>query len=58
MSPFPAVLALRNPRVHVRSPDSSDVLFYIETLINEHFGVASTLNVPYVDLHNGHVGFG
>ena len=58
MSLFPAVLALRDSRVHVCSLDSSDILSYVEALINEHFGVAPTLNVPYVDPHNGHVGFG
>jgi len=57
MSPFPAVLALRDPRVHVYSPDGNDVLSYIEALINEHFGIAPTLNIPYVDPHNEHVGF-
>ena len=54
MSPF----SLRDPRVHVCSPDGSDILSYIEALINEHFGIAPTLNVPYVNSHNGHVGFG
>ena len=58
MSPFPAVLALRDPRVHVHSLDCNNVLSYIEALINEHFGVAPTLNIPYVDPHNGHVRFG
>jgi len=58
MSPFPAVLALRDPRVYVYSPDGNDVLSYIEALINEHFGIAPTLNIPYVDPHNEHVGFG
>jgi len=58
MSPFPAVLALRDPRVHICSLDGSDVLSYVEASINEHFGIAPTLNVPYVDPHNRHVRFG
>ena len=58
MSLFPAVLALRDPRIHVHFLDSSDILSYVEALINEHFGIAPTLNIPYVDPHNGHVGFG
>jgi len=58
MFPFPAVLALRDPRVHVHSLDGNNVLSYVEASINEHFGIAPTLNVPYVNSHNGHVGFG
>jgi len=58
MSLFSAVLALRDPRVHVCFPDGSNVFFYVEASINEHFGIAPTLNVLYVNPHNGHVGFG
>ena len=44
--------------LHCCSLDGNDVLFYVEASINEYFGVAPTLNVPYVDPHNRHVGFG
>jgi len=58
VSLFPAVFALRDPRVHVRSPDSCYVFTDIEASIDEHLGIAPALNVPYVDPHDGHVGFG
>jgi len=56
--PFPAVFAPRDPRVHVRSPDSCYVFTNIEASIDEHLGIAPALNIPYVDLHDEHVGFG
>jgi len=58
VSPFPVVFALRDPRVHVHSLDSCYVFTNVEALIDEHLGIASTLNVPYVDPYDGHVRFG
>ena len=57
MSPFPAILALGNTRVHVHSPDSCDVVTNIEAPVDKHFSILSTLYVPYINLDNGHVGF-
>jgi len=56
--PFPAILALGDPWVHICSPDSSNVLSYIEAPIDEHLGIGPTLNIPYIDLYDGHVGLG
>ena len=58
MSPFPAVLALRDSWVHVCSPNGSNVLSYVEAPVDEYLGISPTLNIPYVDLYYGHVGFG
>jgi len=58
VSPFPAVLALGNSWVHVCSPDGSDVLSYVKVPVDEHLGISPTLDVPYIDPYNGHVGFG
>jgi len=58
VSPFPAVLALENSWVYVRSLDGSDVLSYVKAPVDEHLGVGPTLDVPYIDLYNGHVRFG
>jgi len=56
MSPLPAVFALGNSRVHVCSPDSSNVVADVEAPINEHFSVMTALNVPYINPDNCHVG--
>ena len=56
--PFLAILTLGNPWVHVCSPYSSDVLSYIEAPIDEHLGVGSALDIPYIDPYDGHVGLG
>jgi len=58
VSPFPAILTLGDPWVHVCSPDSSDVLSYIEASIDEHLGIGPTLGIPYIDPNNRHVGLG
>ena len=55
---FPAVLALGNSWVHVRSLDGSDVLSYIEAPVDEHLGVSPTLDIPYIDPYTGYVRFG
>ena len=58
MSPLPAILALENPWVHVCSPDSSNILSYIEAPIDEHLGIGSTLDIPYINSYDGHVRLG
>jgi len=58
MSPFPAVLALGNSWVHVRSPDGSDVLSYVKAPVDEHLGIGPTLDVSYIDPYNRYVRFG
>ena len=58
MSPFLVVFALRDPRVHVRSPDSCYVFTDVKASIDEHLGIVPALDVPYVDPHDGHVEFG
>ena len=58
MSPLPAVLALRNSRIHVYASNCHNVVTYIEASINEHFSVFTTLDIPDVDPDYGHVQFG
>ena len=58
VTPFPAVLALGDSWVHVCSPDSSNILFYIEALVDKHLGICPALDVPYIDPYDGHVRFG
>jgi len=57
MSPFPAIFALGNTRVHVRSPDSCDVVTNVEAPVDKHFSALSTLYIPYINPDNGHVRF-
>jgi len=49
VSPLPAIFALGNARVHVRSTN-------IEAPVNKQFSVMTTLYVPYIYPDNGHVG--
>ena len=55
MSPLPAILTLRDTRVHVGFSNSSNKLPYIKTPINKIFGLAPTLNIPNVDPNNQHI---
>ena len=57
MTPLPAILAERDSRVHVRTSYGSDMVSYIKASVNKHFCVLTTLNVPDVDPHYGHVRF-
>jgi len=58
VSPFPAILALGDLWVHVCSPDSSNVLSYIEAPIDEHLGIGPALGIPYINPYDGHVRLG
>ena len=49
MTPLPTILAEWDPRVHVRTSDGCDMVSYIETSVNKHFRILTTLNVPDVD---------
>jgi len=56
VTPFPAVFALGNSRIHVCSSNSSNIVANIEASVNKHFSIVTTLNIPYIYLDNGHVG--
>ena len=47
--PFPAILTKWDARVHVCTSDGGNEVSYVETPINEHFHILTTLNVPNVD---------
>ena len=49
MTPFLTILAKQYSRVHVCVSDGGDEVSYIETSVNEHFGILTTLDVPNVD---------
>ena len=55
ISSLSAVLALKDAWVHVSTPNSSNVVFYVEASVNELFSLATTLDIPYVNLDNGHI---
>ena len=55
VSPLPAILALGNSRIHIRTSNSGNVIAHIEAPVNEKFSIFSTLNIPDVDPNNGHV---
>jgi len=49
VTPFPAILTKRDARVHVCTSDGGDEVSNVETPVNEHFRILTTLNVPNVD---------
>ena len=55
ISSLSAVLTLRNAWVHVSTPDSSDVVFYIKASVNESFSLATILDILYVNLDNSYI---
>jgi len=58
MSLSPTIFTLRDARISVSSPYSSDETSNIKALIDEVLGFCSTLSIPYVDPYDGHVRFG
>lgn len=52
---FPTVFVLKYSQVHICSLDDGNIVSYIETSINEASCLATTLKVPNIQLHNGHV---
>ena len=58
VSPFPAILALRNSRVHVHTTNSGDVIAYVEAPVDEKFSIFTTLDIPDVNPNDGHIGLG
>jgi len=57
MSPFPAIFALGDSRIHVRSSNHSDMVAHIEAPVNEKFGVLPTLHIPNIYPNDGHIRF-
>ena len=57
MSPFSAIFALGDSRVHVSTLYSNDVAFYIEAMVNKNFSGCTTLEVSDINLYNSHVRF-
>ena len=55
MFPSPAILALRDTRVHVSFSNSCNKPFYIETPVNKTFSLTSALNIPDVNPNNQHI---
>jgi len=56
MSPLPAVLALRNARIHVGSLNCCNVPSYIEVPVNKTLSLTTTLNIPNVNPKDRHIG--
>ena len=54
----PTVFALGNSGVHVCFSDSSNEVANVETSVDKHFSVFTTLYILNVNPNDGHVGFG
>jgi len=46
VSPFPAVFALRNARVHIGSLNGRDIVANIKAPIDKHFCIIAALDIP------------
>jgi len=49
MFPLPAVLALRNTRIHIGFLNCHDKPPYIKAPVNKTLGLTATLNIPNVN---------
>ena len=58
MAPLPAVMPLRDARVHVGGSNRGDILAKVERMIYQQFCFGTILRIPNVKPDNGHVGFG
>ena len=58
MFPSPAILALRDARVHVGSLHSRNKPPYIETPVNKTFNLTSALNIPDINPNNRYIRLG
>ena len=58
MFPSPAILALRDARVHVGSSHSHNKPPYIETPVNKTFNLTSALNIPDINPNNRYIRLG
>ena len=57
MAPLSAVLVLWDAWVHVCTLNGCNILPNVEASVDEHFGIAATLSVPYIYPNNGYVRF-
>jgi len=48
VTPFPAILALRNTWIYVGSSNGRDISANIEAPVDKHFGLTAALDIPYV----------
>jgi len=54
---LPTILILGDAQVHIGSLTGSNVIAHIETSVDKHFSIATTLYIPYVNPNDSHVGF-
>ena len=57
MAPLPAVVTLRDSRVHVGGPNSSDVPAKVERIIYQQLCFGSILRIPNVKPDDSYVRF-
>ena len=55
MTPLPTIFVLRNARVYVGSPDSCNLLTYIEISVNKILCFCTILRISNIDLYNSYV---
>ena len=57
MPPFLAILTLRYTRIYVGTSNHSNIAFYVEISVDKFFHIVATLDIPDVNLYDGHVRF-
>jgi len=58
VAPLPAVMTLRDARVHVGGSNHGNIPAKVERIIYQQFCFGTILRVPNIKLDNSHVGFG
>ena len=56
--PSPAILVLRDARIHVGSSNGCNKPPYIEIPVNKTFSLTSALNIPDINPNNRHIRLG
>jgi len=51
----PTILVLENAKIHISISNSGDKASYIEASVDESLHLATTLDVPDLDLYDCHV---
>jgi len=55
VAPLPAIFALRDSQIHIRSSNHGDVIAHIKAPVNKKFSVLTTSNIPDINPNDGHI---
>ena len=57
VTPFPAIFALEDSRIHICSSNRCDIIAHIEVPVDKKFSILTTLYIPNIYPNNSHIRF-